>query len=197
MIDLIRDSTVGQIINKLSSGRLLPYADQRLDYVVPSRYRLPETSTNTFYGDTIPINHERSRSSGDNASTRTLGQESGFVSTNGAEEERKRNLQAAMEGETKDLERGSAKLETTKDEGATVQVHPALDSQKDPYLVEWDGPNDPENPRYPLLSRTHFENFVIVIVRRNWSLFKRSFVAFSISLLTFSGQSFFFSVEYY
>ncbi|KAJ7642040.1 putative caffeine resistance protein [Roridomyces roridus] len=38
MHDLIRDSTIGQIINYASRGRFLPYADQRPEYVVPSRY---------------------------------------------------------------------------------------------------------------------------------------------------------------
>ncbi|KAJ7760201.1 major facilitator superfamily domain-containing protein [Mycena olivaceomarginata] len=34
--DLIRDSTIGQVINYVSSGRILPYADQRPSYVVPT-----------------------------------------------------------------------------------------------------------------------------------------------------------------
>ncbi|KAJ7302986.1 major facilitator superfamily domain-containing protein [Mycena albidolilacea] len=34
--DLIRDSTIGQVINHVSSGRILPYADQRPSYVVPT-----------------------------------------------------------------------------------------------------------------------------------------------------------------
>ncbi|GAA5899882.1 hypothetical protein JCM8208_005531 [Rhodotorula glutinis] len=38
MLDLVRDSTFGQIVNWASKGRLLPYADQRSDYVVPARY---------------------------------------------------------------------------------------------------------------------------------------------------------------
>ncbi|KAJ7785821.1 putative caffeine resistance protein [Mycena metata] len=36
--DLVRDSTVGQILNYLSSGRILPYPEQRPGYVVPRRY---------------------------------------------------------------------------------------------------------------------------------------------------------------
>ncbi|EEB98712.1 hypothetical protein MPER_01731, partial [Moniliophthora perniciosa FA553] len=44
-----------------------------------------------------------------------------------------------------------------------VEVEPAVD----PFLVDWDGPEDPDNPR-------------------NWSPFKKGFVAFSIALLTFS-----------
>lgn len=42
-LDIFRDSTLGQIINKISGGSLLPYADQRPDYVVPHRYLLDDT----------------------------------------------------------------------------------------------------------------------------------------------------------
>lgn len=38
MLDIVRDSTVGQILNFVSRGRVLPYADQRPDYVIPARY---------------------------------------------------------------------------------------------------------------------------------------------------------------
>ncbi|KAJ7128081.1 major facilitator superfamily domain-containing protein [Mycena filopes] len=41
--DLFRDSTIGQIINYASNGRLLPYPEQRPDYVVPKRFLLPSS----------------------------------------------------------------------------------------------------------------------------------------------------------
>jgi hypothetical protein len=41
MKDIIRDSTVGQVINSLSGGRYLPYAEQRSDYTVPAHFLLP------------------------------------------------------------------------------------------------------------------------------------------------------------
>ncbi|GAA5873184.1 hypothetical protein JCM16303_006964 [Sporobolomyces ruberrimus] len=43
-IDLLRDSVFGNLVNYASNGRLLPYADQRPGYVVPSRY-LPASSS--------------------------------------------------------------------------------------------------------------------------------------------------------
>ncbi|KAJ6620281.1 major facilitator superfamily domain-containing protein [Mycena sp. CBHHK59/15] len=43
-LDLIRDSTVGQFVNFLSGGRLLPYADERPGYVVPSHFLPPPSS---------------------------------------------------------------------------------------------------------------------------------------------------------
>lgn len=39
--DIIRDSTIGQLINSISNGRFLPYQDQRPDYVVPARFSTP------------------------------------------------------------------------------------------------------------------------------------------------------------
>ncbi|KAJ7498102.1 major facilitator superfamily domain-containing protein [Mycena galericulata] len=36
--DLIRDSTLGQVVNYVSRGRWLPYGDQRAGYVVPTRF---------------------------------------------------------------------------------------------------------------------------------------------------------------
>ncbi|GAA6002029.1 hypothetical protein JCM10207_003045 [Rhodosporidiobolus poonsookiae] len=38
VLDIVRDSTFGQLVNLASRGRLFPYADQRPDYVVPQRY---------------------------------------------------------------------------------------------------------------------------------------------------------------
>ncbi|GAA6002012.1 hypothetical protein JCM10207_003037 [Rhodosporidiobolus poonsookiae] len=43
VLDIVRDSTFGQIVNFASKGRFFPYADQRPDYVVPQRY-LAESS---------------------------------------------------------------------------------------------------------------------------------------------------------
>jgi hypothetical protein len=40
MRDIIRDSTVGQLINGLSGGRYLPYADQRPNYTIPAHFLL-------------------------------------------------------------------------------------------------------------------------------------------------------------
>ena len=38
MLHLVRESAVGQVLNWASKGRILPYPDQRADYVVPSKY---------------------------------------------------------------------------------------------------------------------------------------------------------------
>lgn len=38
MLDIIRDSTVGGLINTISHGRFLPFPDQREDFQIPERY---------------------------------------------------------------------------------------------------------------------------------------------------------------
>lgn len=45
MLDILRDSTVGSIINSLSHGRLLPFPDQRDDFQIPKRYLAPTISS--------------------------------------------------------------------------------------------------------------------------------------------------------
>ncbi|KAE9383353.1 hypothetical protein BT96DRAFT_1036140 [Gymnopus androsaceus JB14] len=42
--DIIRDSTVGQFLNLISNGRLLPYQEQRPEFVVPAHFLPPSTS---------------------------------------------------------------------------------------------------------------------------------------------------------
>ncbi|KAK4058517.1 hypothetical protein OIO90_000679 [Microbotryomycetes sp. JL221] len=45
MLDIVRDSTLGQLINIASNGRLLPYADQRPDYVIPAKFLAPSVAS--------------------------------------------------------------------------------------------------------------------------------------------------------
>ncbi|KAL8291587.1 hypothetical protein RQP46_002565 [Phenoliferia psychrophenolica] len=126
MKDIIRDSSVGQILNSLSNGRILPYPDQREDFVVPARYLAKAiTPSGTLSGSATP------------SDAVTL------VDAEGALKPR-----SSSDLEKADLEK-------------------AVEPLVNPFLVTWDGPDDPDNPR-------------------NWSKNKRVFVAFLISLLTFS-----------
>ncbi|KAK4704006.1 MFS transporter, DHA1 family, multidrug resistance protein, partial [Phenoliferia sp. Uapishka_3] len=125
MKDIIRDSTVGQILNAVSKGRLLPYPDQRPDYVIPARYLSTNAST-----ESAPVSRRPS------AATLV-------------------DSQIVLQESPVDVEKGVEKPVAEFEEPAN------------PFLVTWDGPNDPDNPR-------------------NWSQNKRIFVASLISLLTFS-----------
>jgi DHA1 family multidrug resistance protein-like MFS transporter len=187
MKDIIRDSTVGQLLNGLSGGRILPYADQRKDFVVPERYRTTSlsriTSGGTVLGNTTPPDLKKSEKesldSGLSSPLETAvpSEAASIRSHAGAHE----STFDAKTTATSDLaqcrlrtgvtapaspEDGNPLCEKLRDELA-VQLHPELQKDKNSELVGWYGPDDQDNPR-------------------NWSLFKRSFVAFSISFLTFS-----------
>ncbi|KAJ7791962.1 major facilitator superfamily domain-containing protein [Mycena olivaceomarginata] len=125
--DLIRDSTIGQIVNYVSGGRFLPYPEQRPGYVVPKHFLLPSS--------------ERKQSDGLASDAATLCGDSG---------DKTKTTPSPPDTEIR--------REKQVDDDTIVP---------DPYLVDWDGDSDPENPR-------------------NWSFRKRAFVAFEISFLTFS-----------
>lgn len=38
MQHLLREAAIGQLLNRVSKGKILPYPDQRPDYIVPARY---------------------------------------------------------------------------------------------------------------------------------------------------------------
>ncbi|KAI5477573.1 MFS transporter, DHA1 family, multidrug resistance protein [Pseudohyphozyma bogoriensis] len=129
--DLLRDSIFGQLVNHVSGGRLLPYADQLPSYKIPEKYLLNRPPTLPE----VP--------SSPDSSNNTVVNSDGIVP-----------LRAASD---KDLEKvADAEVDPKKDE---VEVYR--------WLVDWDGPNDPDNPR-------------------NWSFKKRVTVSCLIGLLTFS-----------
>ena len=169
MKDIIRDSTLGQLVNYISGGRFLPYADQKPSYDIPAHYLLPPSSSKPSPTDekdnplgaelTIPVDTPHPHRASGGSVTRI-------------------NTPVPQDSSVGDHEKGD-----TKTEVATY----------DPYLVGWDGDDDPENPRYVNARQLHlFKSFpkatcnFFLFFCRNWSLGKRSFVTFSISLLTFS-----------
>lgn len=52
MLDILRQSTVGELVNGFSHGRLLPYLEQRSDFVVPERYRAISSPSTSFTSPT-------------------------------------------------------------------------------------------------------------------------------------------------
>lgn len=155
MFDLIRDSTIGQIINSVSNGRLLPYADQKADYVIPEGYQATSGSpsrTMTLTADSAAFDPEKNISvinapevatpstalSVSNASVKTLPLE---TRAPGQKPSKDIDVSDARGG----LEAGIGSVETL----CPDMVKKKLQSEAtlDPYLVDWDGPNDPDNPR--------------------------------------------------
>lgn len=114
-MDLLRDSTAGQLLNHFSAGRILPYADQRASYTIPPQYTLrPNAPTSDSCAATLCGDLAKSSSEPISRAPTLVGVE-------------------AKEGA--ELEKGI--IEEEKPEVVL----------KDPYLVDWDGPDDPDNPR--------------------------------------------------
>src|SRR5258707_10345725 len=114
MFDLIRDSTFGTLLNAFSGGRILAFADQRPEYVIPQRYLSTSSSGSgqtTRRGTPVPNEKEEERE--DTASIPD-----------------DRTQKAVV---TSDVEKGGVEPEKTQD--------------IDPFLIDWDGDDDPENPR--------------------------------------------------
>jgi DHA1 family multidrug resistance protein-like MFS transporter len=163
MRDIIRDSTLGQLVNKFSLGRLLPYADQKSDLVLPEKYRhLTLTPTATITSDSPPLK----LLSLDNISglatpptppesahidddTTTL-RHSVVGSTTAVADAAQCRLRSGVGDKETGLEKGNPSCETVRDELVIAKLHPELRTAMDPYLVDWDGPNDPDNPRYAI-----------------------------------------------
>ncbi|KAJ7484680.1 major facilitator superfamily domain-containing protein [Mycena latifolia] len=130
--DLIRDSTIGQIINYLSSGRLLPYPEQRPGYVVPRHFLLPSSERK----DCEAVASDAVTLCGD-----TPKDASKISSPPDTEIKRESTLVADFESQQKQV-----------DDATTVP---------DPYLVGWDGDSDPENPRNWSFAKRAFVAFSI------------------------------------
>ncbi|KZP04822.1 MFS general substrate transporter [Athelia psychrophila] len=190
MKDILRDSVLGQFLNYISGGRMLPYSDQREDFVIPDHFQTNFISRSashaTTVGDTTPSDLKKipsidrslsnlplptipvylqSALTSSVASTRTVVRDNAISATTNAVVD---NTEGRFsKGPNSNLEEGNAFCEKVRDELANAQLHPDQVKEQPSNLVGWYGPQDQDNPR-------------------NWSLYKRSFVAFSISLLTFS-----------
>jgi DHA1 family multidrug resistance protein-like MFS transporter len=125
--DLIRDSTIGQIVNYFSKGRLLPYPEQRPGFVVAKHYLLPSSerkNSDALASDAATLcGDSRDKSK----------EESNFSSPPDTEIKRESTITTL-----------AADLESQKQVDDSTAV-------PDPYLVDWDGDSDPENPRCVLL----------------------------------------------
>jgi DHA1 family multidrug resistance protein-like MFS transporter len=189
MWDIIRESTVGEIINFVSRGRLLPYPDQRADFVIPERYLVSSSTTRDDTARTRAtlkshddINDEnKSELSPSHSDLPTR------VTSMAIDEDPKSSqwrsdvptripssdvIRADVDTRSaarvaKDLEAGD--IESEEAEANPQALEKALETAQteigDYILVDWYGDDDPENPR-------------------NWSSGKRLFVLFEICLLT-------------
>lgn len=185
MWDIIRESTVGEILNRVSGGRILPYPDQRSDFVIPEKYLLSPTITpdNTAQAyATLTSNTPRDDRNGDMKSQLPLsrldlpaqvGLDENAKSPQWTSSVPTRHLssdaihttsETLAAGVAMDLEAGSTVPKVA--EASPKALEKALEAAHTDYiLVDWYSDDDPENPR-------------------NWSSGKRLFVLFEICLLT-------------
>jgi DHA1 family multidrug resistance protein-like MFS transporter len=121
--DLLRDSTFGFFVNQFSRGRFLPYRDQRPDYAIPARYLSTAATSVTLCGDPSRTTEPDVVSLPPRQQDeRTLVEEPGVCE--------------ARETLSTDVE----KDERSSGENGERTVPPA-------YLVNWEGADDPDNPR--------------------------------------------------
>jgi len=122
MKDIIRDSTVGQLINGLSRGRYLPYADQCPNYTIPAHF-LPSVSTSKTEVASIDVREDVDRPKpGTSAVTSPYINGGSLTRTNTPIARESDHIHEKNE---------------VRPEGLAF----------DPYLVGWNGDDDPDSPR--------------------------------------------------
>lgn len=127
--DIIRDSTVGQVLNYLSGGKILPYADQKSGYQLP-RLRRRNSAVSTVSSHTrVEAPRE---SMAEKPSPRPSQVEEGLVPNAKVKE---------AEANGDDL----TNLEVPGTPGSVQEI-------ENEFLIDWDGPNDQDNPRYVLVA---------------------------------------------
>jgi len=152
MFDILRESTVGELLNRVSGGLILPYPDQRPDFVVPESYLATSSSTSA------PITRV--------TTTQTLADKASVISGATATATR---TNVAVE-----------KVDTVQSDGTLEAGPPFVESVMDKsvntkgfQLVDWYGDSDPENPRNSSFVKRSFVMFEISLLTCVFSHFKR------------------------
>lgn len=146
------DTVWAILINKISRGKLLPFPEERDDFVPPEQY-LPgyKTRHHSKSRDSQQLTPP-SRTSSDASETTQVGQQQNVA-----------NKEKAGGSNTPQRSRSAS-----QDQHENAEKPPeSMEDDSDPYLVDWNGPNDPDNPL-------------------NWSMRRKAFVTGLLCLLTFS-----------
>lgn len=123
MLDILRDSTIGGLVNIFSHGRLLPFPDQRDDFRIPERFLAPTTSPRSKGQPNKAIPHVAEATYSD--SKKLVGEKILCVTTSSVE----------YDGSPSNL---SLEAQSLKTSGCAREEHT---------LVDWYSEDDPENPR--------------------------------------------------
>jgi DHA1 family multidrug resistance protein-like MFS transporter len=145
MFDILRESSVGEVLNLVSGGRILPYPDQRSDFVIPERYLATSSRAST----STPITRV--------PSAETLADKASIIS--GATATVTTGTNIAVEkvdtvGSDATLEAGPEPVET---------IDKSINT-KGFQLVDWYGDEDPENPRNWSFTKRSFVMFEISLL---------------------------------
>ncbi|KAG9005774.1 hypothetical protein FRB94_001186 [Tulasnella sp. JGI-2019a] len=152
MFDIIRESSFGERINWISGGRLLPYAEQRSDFIVPAQYLLsttpasaPDDSEEPTRANSIEQLDPVTRV---NSKDRTL------------DEKKSEREFDPLPIEPRELEAGELKKA-----GEERDLNPVEEVEiSEHIIVDWYGPDDPANPRNWSSGKRHFVLGIICVL---------------------------------
>ncbi|EKM57364.1 uncharacterized protein PHACADRAFT_93065 [Phanerochaete carnosa HHB-10118-sp] len=154
---LIRDAFVGDVLYHLSRHRLFQHREDRQDFTIPT----PPRSVGSIKSGSssrsileITTVAEPERPVDEESQLPRVDSEQVTIAICEPSEEQRPARQKILEVEEGDLAKQKEKA-------------PVLQEITESRIVEWYGPNDPEDPQ-------------------NWSIVKKSFITFQICLLTFS-----------
>ncbi|KAJ3982115.1 major facilitator superfamily domain-containing protein [Lentinula detonsa] len=166
--DIFRDATVGQIINYFSNGTLLPYPEERSDFIVPAGFLPSETPTIVDVYDSSDGQVQKHNS--DQLSGSNNGKKEDLTTT---------TTEAVIPFSREDtLDENERTLEIARTTDTSEREKPSTD---DPYLVTWYGDNDPENPKNWSSKKRAFVGFCVT-----WMTFT-SYVGSAIYIATIPG----------
>ncbi|VVT58120.1 uncharacterized protein SAPINGB_P006047 [Magnusiomyces paraingens] len=158
--DLIRDSVAGNLINWLSNGKLLPYPEQRPDFVVPDKYLTDPPQV--LQEKLASLSPTASLEQPSPALFTTRSQESPSISSSSL---RKEEEESPRVYEAVDEERDLGILpQKSLDPLAQPDDSRSIDHGQF-IVVDWYDLNDPDNPQ-------------------NWSKLKKCWIIFGIAFLT-------------
>ncbi|SNX82189.1 probable FLR1 - Putative H+ antiporter involved in multidrug resistance [Melanopsichium pennsylvanicum] len=166
-----QDTFWGLLIHRASKGKIFPYPEQRDDYVAPEKY-LPGHK-NKHRGGTATRTGSNDSRLGGHASPLSSASDATHVNTreNFGKGEKASTMVEAGRTPPQTPQRVQSNLDssTSQQQGEKPVESPPQSSEdeSDPYLVDWNGPDDPDNPQ-------------------NWSMPRKAFVNGLLCLLTFS-----------
>lgn len=171
--DIIRDSLFGYLVNHATGGRLFPYTEQRPDFVVPEKY---------LHGSPLDFHEKTSKHIANQSSPNDQGVEvtRSVSDASGKSLSGNRRSESITEKINEDEDGYPLKFESQDEErdiGVSPQksedplANPDTDAKSinhgEYIMVDWYGPEDPDNPQ-------------------NWSSFKSVWIIFAIAFLTVS-----------